>query len=272
MRTLFATPRLDRALTAVLRIGVALLWIQNAAWKAPPEFATLRSFTVHAVDHPVLPPYAWFVEHVVLPNFTFFGWAVLVVEASIGGFLLVGLATRFWAVIGAGQTLAITLSVLNTPNEWHWSYFLMLLAHLAIFGTAAAGAFSVDGLRRTDPTQARLNQATLVLGAAALAALLFIPVHGIFEFVEIRQAGIVITAAVGALAVVAGLVGQRLLTTVAGAAFLLAALVNLVTLGNGNPLGGNGSTIAVWLGLGAGLLAVGLTHPSTAALGEVAPR
>src|SRR5947207_1919254 len=95
----------------------------------------------------------------------------------------------------------------------------------------------------------RLDRAALVLGAAALVALLFIPVRGKFEFVEIRQAGIAVTAAVGVLAVVAGLVGRRLLAAVAGAAFLLAALVQLLTLGGGhwlggNWLGGNGSTVA----------------------------
>jgi thiosulfate dehydrogenase [quinone] large subunit len=261
MRLAVATPRLDRGLTAVLRIGVALLWIQNAAWKAPPDFATLRSFTMDAVDHPVLAPYAWLVEHVILPNFTFFGWLTLLVEASLGGFLLVGLATRFWALVGVAQTTAITLSVLNTPNEWHWSYFLMLLAHLAIFGTAAAGAYSVDGLRR-NPGRARLSRATVALGLAALASLLFIPLHGIFEFVEMREGSIPVTAVLGALAVVAGLLRQRLLTAIAGGAFLLTALVQLILLGHDNPLGGNGSTISLWLGLGAGLLAIGLTTPT----------
>jgi len=261
MRTVLATPRLDRATIALLRIGVAVLWIQNAAWKTPPDFGTLRHFTEFAVERPVLPPYAWFVEHLVLPNFAFFGWLTLVVEASIGAFLLVGLATRFWALVGVAQTMAITLSVLHAPNEWHWSYFLMLLAQLAIFGTAAVRAFSVGGLRHSEPTGSQLNRAAVVLGAAALAALLFIPVHGIFEFVEIRQAGIAITAAIGVLAMMAGVIGQRLITAVAGGAFLLAALVQLVTLDAGNPLGGNGSTVALWLGLGAGLLAIGLTHP-----------
>lgn len=46
----------------------------------------------------------------------------LLLEASIGAFLFIGLATHLWALIGIGQSLAITMSVLNAPNEWEWSY------------------------------------------------------------------------------------------------------------------------------------------------------
>ncbi|MEJ7773225.1 MAG: TQO small subunit DoxD [Nocardioidaceae bacterium] len=133
---------------AVLRIGVALLWIENAGWKKPPDFSALRSYTADAVEHPVVPAFTWVVEHVVLPNFTFFAWGTLLVEASLGAFLLIGLATRLWALIGLGQTLAITMSVMNAPNEWEWSFYLMILAHIAVFATAAGRSFGLDALMR----------------------------------------------------------------------------------------------------------------------------
>lgn len=141
-------PRLRPWLLAAFRVGVAMLWIENVQWKRPPEFGSLRHFTEEAVQNPVLPPFSWLVEHVVLPNFTFFGWMTILVEASLGAFLLVGLLTRFWALVGLGQTLAITLSVLNAPNEWEWSYYLMFLAHLALFATAAGRSVGLDGLLR----------------------------------------------------------------------------------------------------------------------------
>ncbi len=140
--------RLSRVLIGVVRVGVALLWIQNAAWKAPPDFGALRGFTEDGVKHPVLAPWAWLIQHVILPNFTPFGWLTLILESSIGAFLLIGLATRLWALIGIGQTIAITLSVLYTPGEWAWSYFLMLLAHLTLFATAAGRYYGLDGVLR----------------------------------------------------------------------------------------------------------------------------
>jgi len=146
-------PPQARWLMAVVRVGVALLWIQNLSWKAPPDFGKnsgggLYKWAKFAVDKPVFGPYARFVEHVVLPNFTVFGWLTLLVEAGLGAFLLVGLATRLWALIGIAQSVAIALSVLNAPHEWHWAYFLMILAHVALFATAAGRSFGVDGVLR----------------------------------------------------------------------------------------------------------------------------
>ena len=138
----------DRWLLAGLRVGVALLWVENSGWKRPPEFSSLRKYTTYALEYPVFAPFTWVVENVVLPNFTFFGWGTLLLEASIGAFLLIGLATRLWALAGLGQTVAITLSVLNAPHEWEWSYYLMALAHVALFATAAGRSFGLDGLLR----------------------------------------------------------------------------------------------------------------------------
>ena len=146
--------RVDRALIAIVRVGVALLWVQNLGWKIPPDFGQgdpptgLYQSVSYAVSHEVFHPYAWLVDRLVLPNFTFFGWMVLLVEASLGAFLLIGLATRFWALVGMAQTIAIMLSVLNAPHEWYWSYVLMLLVHLALFATSAGRYAGLDGLLR----------------------------------------------------------------------------------------------------------------------------
>lgn len=141
--------RLSRGLLALARVGVAYMWIQNVSWKDPGnDFAALRHFTQLAVDHPVFPPYAWLVENLVLPNMILFGWFTLLVEAALGAFLLVGLATRLWALVGAAQSTAIALSVINAPHEWPWAYYLMILIHLVFFATAAGRAYGVDGVLR----------------------------------------------------------------------------------------------------------------------------
>lgn len=140
--------RLDRGLLAAVRIGLGFLWLGGAAWKTPPQFGGLHDWTMFAVTNPVFGPWTWLVEHLVLPNFTIFAWSVLFLEASLGGFLLVGLGTRFWALAGMAQTMAITLSALRAPHEWPWSYFLMLMAHFAIFATAAGRYYGIDGVLR----------------------------------------------------------------------------------------------------------------------------
>lgn len=139
---------------AAARVGVALMWIDNASWKVPPDFGRdgspsgLYLWTLNAVDHEVFAPWARFVENVVLPNFALFGWLVLALEASLGAFLLIGLFTRLFALLGIVQTIAISFSVLNVPHEWFWAYLLMGLIHLLLLATAAGRYCGMDGLMR----------------------------------------------------------------------------------------------------------------------------
>ena len=155
----------------VLRVTLGLLWLVNSGWKRPPDFGEeqargLYAFTRDAVDHEVFAPYAWVVREVVLPNFRFFGWVVLLTEAALGAFLLLGLATRFWAVVGLAQSVTITLSVLNTPGEWEWSYYLMMAAHLGVFALAAGRTGGLDGLLRPVWERSRSRPARFLLGVS----------------------------------------------------------------------------------------------------------
>lgn len=140
--------RLARAALAFVRIVFGSLWLANAAWKVPPDFEGLRHFTNFAVTNPVFGPYTYLVEHVVLPHLTPFGYMVMMLEASIGAFLLLGLATRFWALVGLAQAIAIMLSVLNAPGEWTWAYYMLICGQLVLWATAAGRAYGLDGVLR----------------------------------------------------------------------------------------------------------------------------
>jgi len=145
--------RPTRVILAATRVAVGLMWLQNANWKRPPDFGQaahtgLYQYMDDAVQHPVLGAFSWLVQNAIFPNFALFGWGVLIAEFCLGAFLLVGFLTRFWAAIGILQTIAITLSVLNTPGEWQWSYYLMFAAQLVILATAAGRIAGVDALLR----------------------------------------------------------------------------------------------------------------------------
>ncbi|MBI2704874.1 MAG: TQO small subunit DoxD [Actinobacteria bacterium] len=137
---------------ALVRIMVGVLWLTNVNWKMPPTFGEggggLYGFTKEAVDNPVFAPFSWLVERVILPNFIPFGWSVLLLESLLGACLLLGLATRFWAVVGTIQSLAITMSVALTPGEWPWSYYMMVALNLVLAATAAGRTWGLDALAR----------------------------------------------------------------------------------------------------------------------------
>jgi len=138
------------------------MWLYNVSWKRAPDFGQdagngLYKFTSYAVSHPVFPPYSWLVEHVVLKAFTPFGWLVLIAETTLAVLLLTGSWVRLAAAIGVAQSVAIGLSVAYAPNEWPWSYWLMIGAHALILFSSAGRVLAVDGVRAGLPSRRTLG-------------------------------------------------------------------------------------------------------------------
>ncbi|MGA8208848.1 MAG: hypothetical protein WB798_01705 [Nocardioidaceae bacterium] len=184
-------PRSHAVASAFLRVLVGLLWLYNVSWKRPPDFGQDRDnglwhFTLAAVENPVFPPYSWVVEHLVLPVFPLFGWGVLVAETALAVMLLTGSFVRLAALLGVAQSLAIGLSVAQTPGEWPWSYWMMIGIHVVLLFSAAGSVLAVDAWRarpRRDPRHRRLlplvwGTVTVVAGVVALALSLGDPLAG----------------------------------------------------------------------------------------------
>jgi len=145
-------PSAGAAGLAGLRVLVGLMWLYNVVWKRPPDFGedsgtSVYGFSQDAVEYPVFPPYSWLVENLVLPSFPAFGWMVLVVETMLAVLLLTGTLVRLAALVGVAQSLAIGLSVAQTPGEWPWSYWLMIGAHGLLLVSSAGRVFAVDAVR-----------------------------------------------------------------------------------------------------------------------------
>ncbi|WP_197287721.1 Rv1678 family membrane protein [Streptomyces apocyni] len=163
--------RREQAYAAVfLRVLLGLMWLYNVVWKRPPDFGEdadkgLFHFTSFAVSDPVFPPYSWVVEHAVLPNIEVFGWLVLLVETALAVLLVTGAWVRVAAALGVAQSVAIGLSVAFAPNEWPWSYWLMIGAHVVILFSSAGRVFAVDAVRARVGSARTLG---LVWGAVAV--------------------------------------------------------------------------------------------------------
>jgi len=155
-------PRGQAVAAAALRILLGMLWLYNVSWKRPPDFGQeagsgLYKFTSYAVSDPVFPPYSWLVEHVVLNVFTPFGWLVLIAETTLAVLLLTGAWVRLAAALGVAQSVAIALSVAYAPDEWPWSYWLMIGAHALILFSSAGRVLAVDGVRAGLPNRRTLG-------------------------------------------------------------------------------------------------------------------
>jgi len=138
---------------ALCRMAIGVLWLTALIWKLPPNFIppeglrSLREWMELEVQYPILPVYGQFVQSIVLPNFTLFAWATFIVELLIGLGLLLGAFTRAAAVLGLLMSLNLMIGLLEVPNEWPWSY-IMLVMFQAVFIFAAPGRmWGFDGWR-----------------------------------------------------------------------------------------------------------------------------
>lgn len=281
-------PRAGDAALAGLRILVGLLWLYNVAWKLPPDFGEssgsgVYGYSLDAVEHPVFPPYSWVVEQVVLPNFTAFGWMVLVVETLLAVLLLTGTLVRVAALVGVGQSLAIGLSVAQTPGEWPWAYWMMIGIHVVLLFTASGRVAAVDSVRAEATTgrgptaaAARLLLGWAVLAGAAGVVAVALAVDDDLLASEGAQlggpdfsislgsynvVGAGVLVAVAALMMLAASLRQRALALAAAAVAVLAALSVYVQLTRTEVwLGGSNTSAAFFLcaavvsGATAGLL------------------
>ncbi len=109
-------------------------------------------------------------------------------------------------------------------------------------------------------TRHPLDQAATTLGVAGVASLVFsLTTSSNNNFVTIHGAALIVFPVLGMCAVVGGITGRRILVQLAGAAYIAAAILQLVQFGRStNWIDGSGSTFALLLALGIGLLVVGL--------------
>jgi uncharacterized membrane protein YphA (DoxX/SURF4 family) len=276
------TPRINHAVIGLMRIAAGLLWLANLNWKRPPDFGRhqkngLYKYVDGAVTHEVFPPWSWFVENVVLKNYTLCGWSTLLLESALAALLLLGLWTRPVALLGAANSVAIALSVLYYPNEWPWSYYLMVALHLVLFATAAGQFVGLDGVRSAGDAARR--RAILVLGSVAvvvgIVSLIVVSgrdftahqgklvgwERGELQLFWFNPLSALLTAALGAVAIVAVRVRRAELAWVAVAGFAAMAMQVIIQWryrgGNwtGGFLGGTGPNLALWAMFAIGIAA-----------------
>ena len=183
---IYASSRLERGLIvltiAIASIGLGYLFFTQLWWKLPPDFGCRNDFTrgglcfflQHSVDeadasnkllkaeiiasNPGPELYvpiglatqanAAFIENVVQPNIRWFGYVIWGTEAWIFLSLCLGFLSRLGALAAIGMSMQLMIGLAHTPNEWEWSYILMVLLAVAMFGLAPGRYFGLDRLLR----------------------------------------------------------------------------------------------------------------------------
>jgi len=137
-KPLFSKPITYRIML-IFQAIFGLLWLEAASWKIIVDgklalnYDGLAYWISRGSEYPVFQPYAQIIDNFILPNIEFFLIAVFVTELVTGLLFVAGKFIRVASVLAFSQTIFISLSVLNTPKEWKWSYFLMMLVSAIFF-------------------------------------------------------------------------------------------------------------------------------------------
>lgn len=115
---------------SLLRVVVALYWLYFASQKWN-GIDWMRGVIKTTADVNPIPGLHQFLEAVVVPNWALFGTLQGIGETLVGVLLLVGLATRWAAVLGVllGANLAFTVAFGVTDDGFRWLYWLGLVVN-----------------------------------------------------------------------------------------------------------------------------------------------
>ncbi|MBA2693923.1 MAG: hypothetical protein H0U65_15760 [Rubrobacter sp.] len=91
-----------------------------------------------------------FIENVVKPNIAWFGYVIWFTEAFIFLSLCLGFMSRLGALAAVGMSLQLMIGLAGIPDpyEWEWSYQLMVILAVVLFGIAPGRYFGLDRLLR----------------------------------------------------------------------------------------------------------------------------
>jgi uncharacterized membrane protein YphA (DoxX/SURF4 family) len=137
------------------RVVMGGFWWQQSLWKLPPLYTNhpeapmttgLAYWMGQLGKYAAIPLQADFVNNIVLPHFYVFAPIVYAAEVLTGVSLMLGLFTRLFAVIGALQILNLWLGLYNSPTEWPWTYFFLLVLQLMFAVHSYGRILGVDAL------------------------------------------------------------------------------------------------------------------------------
>jgi uncharacterized membrane protein YphA (DoxX/SURF4 family) len=115
----------------LLRILVGAMWWQQSLWKIPPHYDWgLIHWMQEMVEHASTQLQSNLVRDLVLPNIAIFGPLVYAIEVVIAVSLILGMASRLGAALGALMAINLWLGLYDAPGEWPWTYMFLVVIQL----------------------------------------------------------------------------------------------------------------------------------------------
>jgi uncharacterized membrane protein YphA (DoxX/SURF4 family) len=138
----------------VARLFIGGLWWQQTLWKLPPTYTDspdgvsggLHYWIGEMVQYAAFGWQSWLVEHIIQPHFYVFAPQVYATEVLIAVSLLLGVFTRIGAALGALMAMNLWLGLYRAPDEWPWTYFLLITLQTTFAVLHAGRSLGLDAI------------------------------------------------------------------------------------------------------------------------------
>jgi uncharacterized membrane protein YphA (DoxX/SURF4 family) len=130
------------------RLLIGSMWWQQSLWKVPPNYDGLLYWMKQEVDHAAIVLQSQLIGSIVIPHIDIFGPLVYAIEVSIGVSLMLGLLTRWGALLGLLMGLNLWLGLYSAPGEWPWTYFFLIVIQFLFVIDPPGRCLGVDALLR----------------------------------------------------------------------------------------------------------------------------
>ena len=148
----------------IARLIIGYLWYTQILWKMPPLFGCPANFAVSTsfdartsglcdwtglmAIYSKLPLHAAFVKNVIIPNISWMGWGIWLLEAFIAASLILGLFSRLGALLGFVQAVNLYIGLTAIPGEWYWAYGMLYTLMLVFFFLPPGRTLGIDAWLR----------------------------------------------------------------------------------------------------------------------------
>jgi hypothetical protein len=148
----------------ISRLVIGLLWFTQLLWKMPPsfgcpaDFAVSTSFTARTSGlcdwvglmtiYSKIPLQASLVKNIVVPNISWMGWFIWLMEAFVAVSLILGVFTRLGGLLGLLQALNLFFGLSFAPGEWYWTYGMLATLGLIFMSIPTGRLLGIDAWLR----------------------------------------------------------------------------------------------------------------------------
>jgi uncharacterized membrane protein YphA (DoxX/SURF4 family) len=156
--------RLGQAGMLIARLVIGYLWITQLLWKMPPTFGCPANFSVSTslsartsglcdwtglmAIYSKVPLHATFVERLIIPNLSWIGWGIWLMEAFIAASLILGIFSRLGGLVALIQSVNLYIGLTALPFEWYWTYGMLCVLSLIFFAVAPGRILGIDAWLR----------------------------------------------------------------------------------------------------------------------------